>query len=607
VFDLGSRARLAVFDGRPVQNPALSPDGSRIAFVYQNNLYVQELPASGNAPGATVQVTTSGKSNAIIHGATDWVYEEEFGFPEGFYWSPDGARIAYYSFDESAVPVYGMDMYGGLYPRRVEFKYPKAGEKNALVSLTVYELSSGKHVKVDVGPEPDQYLPRVRWTADPFRVAFLRLNRLQNTLELLSADVQTGQSRVLLTEQSDTYLEVSEHTMHFLPGGQELLWLSDRSGWLQYYRYDLTGKLLGQVTTGMADVADLLAVDARTKTLYYSAADPDPRELHVYAVGLNGKNKRRLTEQGLHHTATFSPKGSYWIDRASAPQVPTTVTLRKAEGSVINVIEANQKLKATLQEFEMAVPEYFEFTNESGTKLYGWLLRPAQLDTTKKHPLLLYTYGGPQSQLVTRSYGSTSNAWFHHLVSQGVLVACVDNRGTGARGRDFCKAHYKQLGVLETEDQIAAARYLGTRRYVDSKRIGIYGHSYGGYMTLMALAKGPEVFKLGVSAAPVTSWKYYDTIYTERYMSTPQLNPKGYEEGAPVNLAASIKGALLLMHGTGDDNVHFQNSMDMVEALTKANVAFDLAVYPNRNHGIGGGRVPLHRFTKMTRFILEKL
>ncbi len=611
VFDLVTRTRQVAFEGRPVQNAALSPDASRLAFVYQNNLYVQELPSSSAAPSATVQVTTTGEKNKIIHGATDWVYEEEFGFAEGFYWSPDGARIAYYSFDESAVPVFGMDMYGGLYPKRVEFKYPKAGEKNAVVKLTVYELGSGKHVAVDVGPEPDQYLPRVRWTSDPFRLAFLRLNRLQNRLELLTAEAQTGVSRVVLTEQSDTYLEVEDHTMHFLPGGAELLWLSDRSGWLQYYRYDLTGRLLGQVTSGEADVAGLLGVDAKAKTLYYAAADPDPREVHVYAVGLNGKGKRRVTEAGLHHSATFSPQCTYWLDRASAPMVPTTVTLRKASGktpgAVVRVMEDNAKLRQALSEFAMAVPHFFEFTNATGTKLHGWLLRPAQFDSAKKHPVLLFTYGGPHSQNVTRSFGATANAWFHHLVGQGYLVACVDNRGTDARGRDFKKVHYKQLGIVEAEDLVAAAQHLGAQRYVDRQRIGVYGHSYGGYMTLMALAKGPDVFKMGISAAPVTSWRYYDTIYTERYMSTPQLNAEGYDRTAPITLVGQIKAPLLLLHGTADDNVHFQNSLDLVEALAKANVAVDMAFYPNRNHGIGGGRVPLHRFTKMTRFVLEKL
>lgn len=601
VFDLAKRSLIPVFERKGIQNAALNADASRIAFVFENNLYVQELNGTN-----TVQVTTTGTKNKLIHGATDWVYEEEFGYAEGFVWSPDGARIAYLSFDESAVPQYGMDMYGSLYPKRVEFKYPKAGEANSIVSLHVYEVGSGAHTRIDVGAEKDQYITNLQWTEDPYRVAFLRLSRLQNKVELLTATAQTGESRVVLSEQSDTYLEVGDETVRFV-GSNELLWLSDRSGWQHYYRYDLAGKLLGQVTAGEADVRSLLAVDVKAKTLYYLASESDPRESHVFSVGLSGKNRRRLTELGQSHSATFSPKASFWLHRASAPEVPMTVTLRRADGKVVRVLEDNAKLRSTLAEYQRAVPVHYQFTTDQGIVLYGYQLRPADFDSTKKYPLLMFVYGGPHSQNVSRAYSATSNGWFHYLVGQGYIIACVDNRGTDWRGRDFKKVHYKQLGKVETEDQMASARYLAGLPYIDGSRIGIYGHSYGGYMTLMSLLQGGSLFKCGISAAPVTSWRYYDTIYTERYMSTPQLNPEGYDRGAPLTLAGQLSSKLLIMHGTADDNVHLQNTLDMVDALTKANKPFDMALYPNRNHGIGGGNVTRHRFTMMTQWLRRNL
>lgn len=603
VWDSKSNKVYKLHDGKEVSFAAFSPDGNNIAYMGDNNLYAYSFTLNKE-----YTLSTDGEWGKVINGGTDWVYEEEFAFARAFAWSPDSKRIAYYRFDETDVKEFQMAMYGDLYPEQYKFKYPKAGEANAKVEIIIHDLVPGTRVKADIGTEQDQYIPRITWTQDPGRLAIMRMNRLQNQVEVLLADASTGKSTVILTEKEETYVEQpSDATWKFLKNGKEFLWQSEADGHNHVYVYDLEGKLKRQVTKGDFDVVELCAVDEQRGLIYYLSTADGPTDKQLYAVGLDGKKSQRLTKAPGMHAPQFSTNNSYYMDTYATIDMPPYSGLYDHTGKEVKMLKDNAKLQGKLAELNINKPEFFKFKTADGVELNGWMIKPAGFNPAQKYPVLMHVYGGPGSQTVKNDFGGFNYMWHQMLAQQGYIIVSVDNRGTGARGEAFKKCTYGQLGKIEAEDQIAAAKYLGTQAYVDKDRIGIWGWSFGGYMTSLCLVKGEGVFKMGIAVAPVTTWRYYDTIYTERYLKTPQLNPGGYDDNSPIQFAKQLKGAYLLVHGTADDNVHFQNSMDWSSALVGANIPFDMAFYPNKNHGIYGGATRYHLYNKMTQFVLANL
>ena len=602
VYDIDTKKLTKLSTGDKQLYATFSPDGKRVAFARNNNIFFVDLETMKET-----QVTTTGKQNQIINGSADWVYEEEFSFAQGFAWSPDGAKIAFYTFDETRVPEYNMQLWGKLYPQDYKFKYPKAGEANSIVTVSVYDLNSGKTVLLDTGKETDMYLPRLKWTNNPNLVSIQRLNRLQNTLELLHANATTGQATVVIKETDKAYVDITDD-LTYLKDGKSFIFSSEKNGYNHLYLYNLNGKLERQITEGNWEVSSFIGYDEKNKLVYYSSTEVSPLERHLYSITAQGKNKKRLTATAGTHTTNMSGDFSYYIDYSSAANVPPTVSLHTAkEGKLVKVLEDNQALKTKLAQYQVAPQEFFSFKTKDNTTLNGWMIKPVNFDPSKKYPVLMFVYGGPGSQQVLNSWGGSNYLWYQVLIQKDIIIACVDNRGTGGRGAAFKKVTYANLGKYETEDQVEAAQYLGGHSYIDKNRIGIWGHSYGGYMTLLALTKGKGVFQAGIAVAPVTNWRYYDSIYTERYLKTPQDNAAGYDTNSPLTYAKQLQGELLLIHGTGDDNVHFQNSVAMQDALISANKQFESFYYPNRNHGVSGGPTLLHRFTMMTDFLERKL
>ena len=584
-----------------------SPDGKRVAFVRDNNLFVTDL--------ATMQekaVTTDGVINKIINGGTDWVYEEEFEFAQGFQWSPDSRYVAFYTFDESQVPEYNMQEWGTLYPKDYRYKYPKAGEKNSIVSVSAYDIAAAKTTKLDVGPEQDQYIPRILWTQTPDLLSIRRMNRLQNRLEILHANAKTGQSQVVLTDTDKAYVEVNDD-LRYLQGGKEFLFSSEKDGYRHLYLYSMSGKLVRQLTKGPWEITSIDGFDEKKGLVYYTSTEASPLQRHLYRVDLKGKGKTRLSEAGPGtDVVNMSADTRYYLNYRSDAGQPQTVSLRNGQdGKLVKTLEDNAKLRQKLTDYNLGKLEFINFKTAEGVELNASVLKPANFDASKKYPVLMYVYGGPGSQTVRDDAGGgiafTNYLWHQLLAEQGYIVVSVDNRGTGARGAQFKKSTYANLGKLETDDQAASARYLATLPYVDKARIGIWGWSFGGYMTALALTKNADLFKMGISVAPVTNWRYYDTVYTERFLKTPQENPAGYDDNSPVQHADKLRVKLLLVHGTGDDNVHFQNSVAFTDAMIKANKDYQTLYYPNRNHGIYGGTTRLHLYRQMTDFVLKNL
>ena len=603
VLDLASGDVQELMNGEKISYATLSPDNTKVAFVKDNNLYYIELEAN-----KVHQVTHDGEWNHIINGAADWVYEEEFSMAQAFDWSPDGKKIAYLRFDESEVPEFNMQMWGSLYPEDYKFKYPKAGEKNAVVSIHIHDLGGDKTITVDAGSEKDIYLPRIYWAGNAETLAFIRLNRLQNQMDLLHANATTGESQLVVEETSDTYVDLNYNdNLQYLKNGKGIIRTSEKDGFKHIYHHDMEGKLIRQITTGNWEVTDLIGVDESSNTLYYLSTEISPLEKNLYAIGLNGKKKELLTPAKGTHAVNMSRDFKYYIDYHTTAASPLTVTLNTSKGKTVKVLEDNKNLKDNLATFAVSQKEFFEFETVDGTVLNGYMIKPADFDESKEYPVLMYVYGGPGSQTVTNSWGGTRDFWHHHLAAEGYIVASIDNRGTGARGKEFKDLTYANLGKIETEDQIAGAKYLGALPFVDSGRIGIWGWSYGGYMSSLALMVGNDVFKTAIAVAPVTTWRYYDTIYTERYLQTPQLNAAGYDNNSPITHVNKLKGNFLLIHGTGDDNVHYQNAVDLVDALIAADKQFESFYYPNRNHGIYGGNTTWHLYNMLTDFIKRKL
>ncbi|WP_034062349.1 S9 family peptidase [Lacinutrix jangbogonensis] len=597
VFNTKTNSLTSVSEEK-IQEPTFSPDGKMVAFGLNNNLYVKDLFS-----GETTQFTTDGVKNKIINGITDWVYEEEFGFVRAFEWNADSDKIAFIRFDETNVPEFSMDVYGeDLYQTQTVFKYPKAGEKNAIVSLYVYNLKNNKSEEVKVGKAyNDFYIPRIKWSNDPDMLSAHYMNRHQNELDLWMIDTQDNNAFLVIEEKDKAYIDVTDN-LTFLKD-KSFIWTSEKDGYNHIYHYSKKGKLINQVTKGNWEVTNYYGFDAKTNNIYYQSVENGSINRDVYSINLKGSNKMRLTKTTGTNNADFSADFTYFINTFSSATTPPEYTLNNAlNGNVVKSIKDNDVLSKTVSEFTNSQKE-FTTIRVNGNDLNMWTIKPANFDATKEYPLFMYQYSGPGSQQVANRWNAANDYWYQMLAQKGYIIACVDGRGTGLKGADFKKVTQKELGKFEVEDQIEAAKLLGQRAYIDASRIGIWGWSYGGFMSSNALFKGNDVFKMAIAVAPVTSWRFYDSIYTERYMTTPQENASGYDDNSPINHVDKLKGDFLLIHGTGDDNVHVQNTMRMVEALIQADKQFEWMVYPDNNHGIYGGNTRKHLYTKMTNFI----
>lgn len=600
VYDVANK-RISLLDNEGVLHASFSPDGSKVAYVKDNNLYYKDL-----ATNNTKAVTIDGKWNYIINGNCDWVYEEEFAFTKAFQWSPDGKYIAYYRFDETKVPEYTLPIYSGLYPENYTYKYPKAGEPNSIVEIRVHDVANSATATVNVGNETDQYIPRIKWSKDASKLCVYRLNRLQNKLDLLLADARSGVAEIIYSETNKYYIDINDN-LEFLPDGHSIIFTSERDKYTHLYHWDWKNKEIKDLTPGNFDIDNIVGIDAKRKAVYYTAAEQTPLERKLYAVNWSGRGKRLLTpEKGTHDITTIEGY-NFFLDKYSSLNEPPIYYLRNNKGEVVRTLEDNIKFAVKLQDYALGKVEFATFKGAYGDDLNGWIMTPPDFDKSRKYPVLMYQYSGPGSQQVADKFPLGNYFWHQMLAQKGYIIVCVDGTGTGMRGEEFKKKTYLQLGNMESEDQIAVAKELGKLPYVDKSRIGIWGWSYGGFMSSTCLFKGSEVFKMAIAVAPVTNWRYYDNIYTERYMRTPAENPNGYDNNAPEKMAKNLEGKFLLIHGTADDNVHFQNSVMLTEALIQAGKDFDGEYYPDKHHGISGGNTRHHLYTKMTNFILDNL
>jgi len=597
VWDIEMQQLSPLSEGTRQSLPTFSPNATKVAFVRDNNIFIKDLVTK-----TETAVTTDGLFNHVINGTTDWVYEEEFGFTQGMHWSPDGRKLAFYRFDETHVKEFNMIIYGSLYPGDYRFKYPKAGEENSVVTIHIYDMQTGQTIQADTGGETDQYLPRIKWTRDPSLLSVYRMNRHQNKLELLLVNASTGASSVLYVENNMYYIDVNDD-LTFLEDGRHFIISSEKSGYNHLYLYNMQGREIRSITSGNWDVQFFLGVDETRQLVYYTSHEESPLSNNLYSIRLDGRRKTKLTTGTGMHNPTFSSGFRFFINQFSTANTPPVFSIHRADGTLIKVLEDNNELARKAREHNFVTREFFTFNTSEGISLNAWMMKPADFDPNKEYPLFMYVYGGPGSQTVLDRWNASNGIWYQMLTQMGFIVVSVDNRGTGARGEEFRKMTYLELGKYETIDQVEAAKFLGAMPYIDNKRISIFGWSYGGYLSSLCLAKGADYFAAAIAVAPVTNWRLYDTIYTERYMRTPQENPQGYDENSPINHVEKIRGKFLLVHGSADDNVHYQNTMEMASALIEANIPFELAIYPNHNHGISGGNARLHLYEHMTRFL----
>jgi dipeptidyl-peptidase-4 len=600
VWDLAGK-RLVPVSARPgyQQFAKFSPDGRMVGFVRDNNLYVSDLTT-----GAETALTTDGGEN-VINGTTDWVYEEELDLRDAFRWSPDGRRIAFWRFDQTAIrPFYLVD-HDSLYPALMPVRYPKAGTPNSTVKIGVAEVASGRTSWVDLGADKDSYVAAMDFADSPTELWLTRLNRHQNRLELLLADVTSGATRVIVSDSDSAWVDANRP--RWITGGKQFLLVSERDGYDQVYLFNRDGSLVRRVTPGGWDVFEVVGVDEQSKVLYFTGAIDGPLARPLLRIGLDGKSLTRISTEPGTHGAQFDPTFRLYVDTYSRAGVPPVETLRRSDGTLVRSVAGNLALVRKVDALRLRPPEFLKVPTPDGVSLNAWIIKPRDFDPAKHYPLLLFVYGGPGSQTVTDAWGGPQYLWHQMLAQDGYLVASVDNRGTGGRGAKFRKLTYLHLGRYESADQIAAARWFSQQPFVSADRIGIWGWSYGGYMTSRTAFLGGGLFKAALAVAPVTDWRFYDTIYTERYMRTPQENQAGYDESASLTYADSLKSSFLLVHGTGDDNVHFQNSERLVERLEAANKQFDMRIYPNKTHSITGGNTRENLYGLFTSWLKAHL
>ncbi|MNK02316.1 Prolyl tripeptidyl peptidase precursor [compost metagenome] len=574
-----------------------SPDENKLGYVSGNNLFVYDIVNKKRK-----QITSDGKQNSIINGTTDWVYEEEFAITQGFEWSPDSKYLAFMRFDETDVKQFQMAMYGHLYPDQYTYKYPKAGEDNSKVTFHIANTETASVKAVNLGEY--EYLPRFQWSPIKNEVFVSTLNRHQSHVKYhLVSNPEAPADRIFYEEKSDTYLDADNVIL--LKDGNAMLRTSEKDGYNHIYHLTFTGTLT-QVTSGKWDVMDLYGIDEKKGTVFYSSSENEAINKTLYSIHWKGTDKKMLSAAAGFHDAEFAPGFNYFIRTSSTANTLPTYSLCDRTGKELQLLESNKELQAKMDGMRLSKKEFMQVDGAAG-KLNAWMIKPANFDPNKKYPVYFNVYCGPGSNMVTNDWDGP-NYMYHQLLAQkGYIVFCIDTRGTQFQGAQFKKSTYLQLGKLETEDLIAVAKNLQKESYVDPARIGIMGWSYGGFMASLAMTKGADVFKMGIAVAPVTNWRNYDNIYTERFMRTPQENADGYDDNSPVNHADKLKGKFLLIHGSADDNVHYQNSMEFITALVKANKQFDLFIYPNKNHGIYGGNTRNHLFTMMLDYTIKNL
>lgn len=576
-----------------------SPDGTKVSFIYSNNLYVKDLKT-----GKVKQLTTDGKINKIINGTTDWVYEEEFSITKAYGWSPDSKNIAFLRFNEKKVEEFTLVYYKDLYPDLYTYKYPKAGEENSKVTAHIISATGGKATTVNLGEY--EYIPRLKWSSASNNLIIQTMNRHQNQLKyhLVSLVNKKITSKVFYEENSKTYIDIDDNLL-ILKDGKTILRTSENDGYNHVYKLTFDG-VSTQITKGKWDVIEFLGINEVAQTIFYTSCENSTIYKGIYHIGLNGENKTSISLETGTNDAEFSIGMKYFIKTHSTANQPASYILCDAEGKELTMLESNENLKQKIAQYNFQKKEFFKIQGAE-LELNAWMIKPVNFDPAKKYPVYMTVYGGPGRNMVLDSYNGNDFAYHQLLAQKGYIVVSVDPRGTMYRGADFKKSTYLQLGKLETEDIIAVGKELGKLSYIDPTRIGIQGWSFGGFMTSLAMTKGADVFKTGIAVAPVTNWKYYDNIYTERFMRTPAENQTGYDSNSPINFIHLLKGNFLLIHGSGDDNVHYQNSMEMINALVRENKQFDMFIYPNKNHGIYGGNTRNHLFTMMFDYTLENL
>jgi len=603
VVNLSKNGKItALNNGNWVQEPKFSPDGRFVAFISGNNLYYQDLSSE-----KITQITFDGEKNKIINGLADWVYEEEFGHADMYQWTKNSESLVFVKFDESQVKEMNMQVFNGnLYPQDFRFKYPKAGEENSKVSVYAYDLKLNKSTQINLANFETYYIPQVFQTSQPNEIAIATSNRHQNKLEIIKINTKNLSTKKILTETDTAWIETDNLSLEFLEDNS-FLWASERDGFRHFYWYTPDGKLKKQITKGNWEITDYYGFSPKNSEILVQTTEKGSTNRVVSKINIKTGKKQIVSELNGTNNADFSKSFQYFINTHSSAEQPNTYTLRDFNGKTLRELQNNNSALKKLQSDGFITKEFFQIPNKNGDQMNAWMIKPKDFSPNKKYPVLMYQYSGPGSQQVSNAWDGRNTIWFNLLAQKGYIVLCVDGRGTGYRGTKYKKATYKNLGKYEIEDQIAAAQWIGSQSFVDAGRIGIFGWSFGGYMASLAMTKGADVFKAGIAVAPVTTWRYYDTIYTERYLQTPQENPQGYDENSPINFAGLMKGKYLLIHGTADDNVHYQNAVEMAEALIQKNKEFEFMTYPDKNHGIYGGNTRLHLHQKMTDFILNNL
>lgn len=614
IYNVRNRTLEPLSNNGPQQVPLFSPDSHQIAFVRNNNIYLIKL-LFGNSES---QVTKDGEYNKVLNGIPDWVYEEEFSYNRAFDFSADSKMIAYVRFDESQVPMYSFPWYKGMAPEKTEYttypgsydyKYPKAGVVNSKVSVHSFDIKSRVTRKMELPVDSDGYVPRIKFTDDPEKLAIMTLNRHQNRFDLYMANPRSAICKVAIRDEAEQYIKEQAYSdITFYP--EHIVMMSERDGYNHLYLYTIGGNLVKQITKGEFEVKDFLGWDQKANVFYYTSNEGSPLRTAVYKIDGKGKKTKLSTRTGTN-SALFSKNLNYYINTYSSAQTPTLITLNNNKGQEMVTLLDNKELKSKTAQLNMPIKEFFSFKTSEGVELNGWMMKPANFNPSKKYPVIMHQYSGPGSQQVLDKWGIGSfgdGGMFEAVMcDKGYIMVCVDGRGTGGRGAAFEKCTYLSIGVKEATDQAEAAKYLSTLPYVDGSRIGIWGWSYGGYNTLMSMSEGSGAFKAGVAIAAPTDWRFYDSVYTERFMRTPKENGDGYQASSAISRASKLKGKLLLIHGSADDNVHLQNFMEYSEALVQANIQFDTQIYTNRNHSIFGGNTRNHLMNRVANFFLQNL
>lgn len=602
VYDLVNKTLTMVADTNTKLHFAfLSEDGSKVLFARDCDLFYQDM-----ATGKITRITSDGKENAILNGYADWVYEEELDMSSAASWSPDGTKIAFLRFDESRVKEYNFALYDNLYPTDFKYKYPKAGEDNSLVDVYIYDVAAAQLTKIDLGDNSNCYFPRVYWLPNSTDAVVLKLNRHQNQLDFIRYNTVTKAQDIIYTDKNDKWLDVTDD-YYFLKDGKTMIVTSERDGFNHIYKVTLGGEVK-QLTSGKWEVNKIQYVNEAKKQIYYLSNESGVLNRDLYVVNFDGKKKALISSGDGWNQTVFSPNGNFYRNQYSNLNTLPIYTIRDAKGKELRVLNDNQNVQNTMNEYGFVKREIISFTTADGTQLNGWMMKPANFDPNKKYPVMMNCYGGPGSQQVENAYQSAQDYAFYQMLAQhGYISVCVDGRGTATRGDEFKKIIYQQMGKYEAIDQIATANWLKSLPYVDGNRIGIWGWSFGGYLSALSMFRGDGAFKMAISVAPVTNWRYYDNVYTERFMRTPQENPDGYDMNSPTTYASQLKGKYLLIHGTADDNVHFQNAMELVKGLNEAGVEYDQFFFPNKNHFILGGNTRTYLYTKLAKYIMENL